>query len=80
MSIMSSYCVVIKIYDEYEMLEGCIKSLASQTLKPKQVIIVDDGSPNQSVSEEINRLATVYPELNINVLRLSLLMFPKKSI
>lgn len=69
---MSNLCVVIKIYNEFEMLEGCIQTLAHQTLKPKQVIIVDDGSPDHRVSEEIRRLSNEYPQLNIQLLRLSL--------
>ncbi|MHA2157195.1 MAG: glycosyltransferase family 2 protein [Candidatus Hodarchaeales archaeon] len=69
---MPDYCVVIKIYNEFEMLEGCIQSLASQIMKPKQVIIVDDGSPDEGVSKEILRLKKEYLSLNIELLRLSL--------
>jgi len=58
------------------MLEGCILSLLNQTLKPEQVIIVDDGSPNSSVSEEVMRLSKKFPELNIHLLRLSLKPHP----
>ncbi len=69
---MPELCVIIKVYNESEMLESCIQSLARQTLKPKQIIIVDDGSPDPSVSEEIIRLSHEYPQLNIQLLRLSL--------
>ncbi|MFX0170565.1 MAG: glycosyltransferase family 2 protein [Candidatus Hodarchaeota archaeon] len=69
---MSDICVVIKIYNEYEMLEGCIQSLARQTTRPKQVIIVDDGSPDPNVNLEITRLSREYPQLNIELLRLPL--------
>jgi len=54
------------------MLEGCIQSLSHQTLKPRQIIIVDDGSPDPRVSEAVTRLSHEYPQLNIQLLRLSL--------
>ena len=69
---MSNLCVVIKIYNEFEMLEDCIISLATQTMLPKQVLIVDDGSPNPGVVQEIDRLSVKYSDLNIKCLRLSL--------
>lgn len=69
---MSRLCVVIKIYNEYAMLEGCIQSLSRQTLKPTQIIIVDDGSPDPNLGNEISRLVKEYSGLNIQELRLPL--------
>lgn len=73
---MSQLCVAIKIYNEFEMLEGCIQSLVNQTLKPAQVIIADDGSPDPRVEEEVNRLISKHPQLNIRLLRLPLKQEP----
>lgn len=69
---MSNLCVVIKIYNEFEMLEDCTRALANQTLQPKKIIIVDDGSPDPRVTQEIKRLSQVYTSLNIECLTLSL--------
>ncbi|MHA2247511.1 MAG: glycosyltransferase family 2 protein [Candidatus Hodarchaeales archaeon] len=69
---MSDFCVVIKIYNEFEMLEDCIVSLTKQTRLPKHVLIVDDGSPNPGVFQEIDQLSQKYPILNITGLRLPL--------
>jgi len=54
------------------MLEECIQSLKRQTLKPRKIIIVDDGSPDERVSQEILRLSNAYPNLNIELIKLSL--------
>ena len=72
MSQMPNLCVVIKIYNEYEMLEGCIQSLTHQVLNLKQILVVDDGSPDPNVSEEVLRLSHEHPQSNIQLLRLSL--------
>ena len=67
-----SICVVIKVYNEFELLENCIKSINRQKIKPRKVIIVDDGSPNPKVSEEILHLSKEYSDLNIQLLKLPL--------
>src|SRR6266545_7401744 len=36
--------VVIAAYDEARYIEGCLRSLADQTVPPHEVIVVDDGS------------------------------------
>ncbi|MFX0049675.1 MAG: glycosyltransferase family 2 protein [Candidatus Hodarchaeota archaeon] len=69
---MSNLCVVIKVYNEFNLLEGCIRSLLCQVLVPNQVIIVDDGSPDPNVSKEITRLSRDYSQLKIQLLRLAL--------
>lgn len=69
---MSQFCVVIKIYNEFDMLEGCIQSLAFQELKPVQIIVADDGSPDPRVREEVNRLISKFPQLSIELLSLPL--------
>ncbi len=67
---MPRLCVVIKIYNEFEMLDECIKSLNTQTHKPSAVIIVDDGSPDQGVKNETLRLSQAFPDLNIELIQL----------
>ena len=69
---MTGYCVVIKVYNEFQMLEGCITSLSEQTVLPKRVLIVDDGSPNPQVSNVIKQLVSDFPNINIELLRLPL--------
>lgn len=69
---MPRLCVVIKVYNEYKMLNDCVRSLKNQTFKPSQVLIVDDGSPDPNVSKEIIRLGKEYPEIDIQLLRLSM--------
>lgn len=51
-----SYVVLIQIHDEADKLAECLESLEKQTLKPNSVIIVDDGTPNNSIYEEYMKL------------------------
>jgi glycosyltransferase involved in cell wall biosynthesis len=65
-------CVVIKVYNEYEMLEECIRSLTYQKFKPNKVIVVDDGSSDPRVSTEVDRLSKEVLEVKIDQIRLAL--------
>ncbi|MFW9777488.1 MAG: glycosyltransferase family 2 protein [Candidatus Heimdallarchaeota archaeon] len=69
-------CVVIKIYNEYQMLEECVQSLEKQTFQPEQILIVDDGSPDSGVRKEIERLSLTYSQLTIRFLRMPLKSAP----
>lgn len=40
--------VIVPVYNVYDYLEKCLDSLANQTLKEMEVIIVNDGSPDNS--------------------------------
>jgi GT2 family glycosyltransferase len=40
--------VVIPLYQGEAVIEPCLASMAAQTLPPAQIIVVDDGSPDQS--------------------------------
>jgi glycosyltransferase involved in cell wall biosynthesis len=40
--------IILPVFNEEKFLEKCLTSLARQTLKPTQVIIVDDGSTDSS--------------------------------
>lgn len=44
-----SYVVLIQIHGEADKLPKCLTSLANQTHLPDKVIIVDDGTPDESV-------------------------------
>ena len=39
--------VIIPVYRVEKELERCVKSLSSQTYRDFEVILVDDGSPDQ---------------------------------
>lgn len=41
--------VVIPVYNEQDTIGDCLKSLASQTYKPIEIILVDDGSTDRTV-------------------------------
>lgn len=49
MVLKMSYVVLIQIHDEADKLAKCVESLANQTLLPDCVVVVDDGTPNDSV-------------------------------
>ena len=53
---MGNYIVFIQIHGEAEKLEKCWKSLAYQDFKPSKVVIVDDGTPDDSVRREYMRI------------------------
>lgn len=53
-----TYVVLIQIHDEGDKLASCIDALANQTLLPDKVIIVDDGTPNESVYSAYLKLET----------------------
>ena len=40
--------VIIPIYRVEEYLDACVESVAAQTYKHLQIILVDDGSPDRS--------------------------------
>lgn len=52
--------VIVPIYNVEEYIERCLNSLVHQTLKEIEVIVVNDGSPDQS-QQIIDRFAEVYP-------------------
>lgn len=44
----SSISVIIPVYDEENTIDRCLTSLFKQNLKPKEVIVVDDGSEDRT--------------------------------
>ncbi|MHA1979368.1 MAG: glycosyltransferase [Candidatus Hodarchaeales archaeon] len=66
------FFIMVKIYNEYEMLEDLIKSLIEQKKKPVKVIIIDDGSPDPVIGNKIGRIIENYSEMKIELLQLPL--------
>jgi GT2 family glycosyltransferase len=56
--------VIVVNINRCEMLKQCFQSLASQTLKPLEVILVDNGSSDGSL-----QVPSLFSELNIRVIQ-----------
>lgn len=56
--------LVISTYNWPEALELCLKSVYSQTLKPNEIVIADDGSQNET-KETIDKFRNQHPDMNI---------------
>jgi len=54
---------LIQTYNDSELLKDAVDSLMGQTLKPTRVIVVDDGTPNNTVLDEYKLLSETYPNL-----------------
>lgn len=54
--------IVVPVYGVEEYLERCLESLVNQTLKEIEIIVVNDGSPDNS-QEIIDRYVKEYPDL-----------------
>ena len=52
--------VIVPVYNVEKYLEKCLESLVNQTLKSIQIIIVNDGSSDNS-QEIIDKYAKQYP-------------------
>jgi glycosyltransferase involved in cell wall biosynthesis len=57
--------VVIPVYNGALHIRDCVASVLSQTLKPRRVIIVDDGSTDGTV-ELVNSLLSSHPTLKLH--------------
>ena len=40
--------IVIPCFDQAQYLGGCIESVLKQTVKPHEIIVVNDGSPDET--------------------------------
>jgi glycosyltransferase involved in cell wall biosynthesis len=56
--------VVIPAYNAERFLPRCLKSVFAQTLKPEEVIVVDDGSSDQTAAIAASLGATVFSQTN----------------
>jgi glycosyltransferase involved in cell wall biosynthesis len=59
--------VVIPAYNAERFLPRCLKSVFTQTLKPEEVIVVDDGSTDQTAAIAASLGATVFSQTNSGV-------------
>lgn len=65
---MKKISVVIPYYNDSKYISNCLESVLSQSLKPMEVIIVDDCSEDSSVLDSIiSNVSTT--EINIRVIR-----------
>ena len=53
--------VIVPVYNVEKYIEKCLDSLGNQTLKDIEIIVVNDGSPDNS-QEIINRYVKKYPK------------------
>jgi hypothetical protein len=59
--------VVIPVYNEERFLTRCLKSIFDQTLKPEEVIVVDDGSTDNTAALAATLGATVISQTNSGI-------------
>lgn len=59
--------VVVPCYNYANYLPECIESLISQTYPIKEIVIVNDGSPDNT-TEVANELIAKYPDFNIKLI------------
>jgi len=59
---MTKVSVIVPVYNVEAYLEKCLDSLVNQTLKDIEIIVVNDGSPDNS-KEIINKYAKKYKQI-----------------
>jgi len=59
---MNKVSVIVPVYNVYEYLEKCLDSLVNQTLKDIEIIVVNDGSPDNS-QEIIDKYTKKYKNI-----------------
>jgi len=60
--------VIVPVYNVEKYLEKCLDSLVSQTLKEIEIIVVNDGSPDDS-QKIIDQYVTKYPEKIVSLMK-----------
>lgn len=53
--------IIIPVYTRATLLDACLRSLAAQTHRNMQVIVVNDGSPE---TDEVRRIVALHPEID----------------
>ena len=59
---MPKVSIIVPVYNVEKYLEKCLDSLVSQTFKNYEIIVVNDGSTDNS-QEIINKYKLKYPNL-----------------
>ena len=65
---MIDISVIIPVYNEEKVIGRCLELLVRQTLKPKEIIVVDDGSMDGTL-KAIEIAASQTPRNDIKILR-----------
>jgi glycosyltransferase involved in cell wall biosynthesis len=53
--------VCIPCFGQADFLDACLDSVAAQTLPPIEVLVIDDGNPDLSVRDVVNRRTYDFP-------------------
>lgn len=59
---MTKLSIIVPVYNVYDYIEGCLESIVNQSLKDIEVIVVNDGSPDNS-QDIIDKYVEKYPKL-----------------
>lgn len=60
--------VIVPTHGRASMLERCLTALAAQSYAPLEVVVIDDGSPDDTQAM-LERFARAHPQLRLQVLR-----------
>ena len=60
--------VVIPLYNKEAEIERCLRSVIAQSLAPREVIVIDDGSTDRSAAI-VERIIMEHPEAGIRLVR-----------
>jgi len=58
---MKKVSIIVPVYNVYDYIDKCLNSLVSQTLDDIEIIVVNDGSPDNS-QEIIDKYVKAYPD------------------
>ena len=58
---MVKLSIIVPVWNVYDYIDACLASLVKQTLKEIEIIVVNDGSPDNS-QEIIDKYVKEYPD------------------
>lgn len=61
-----SVSVIITTFNDGEYLSGCLDSVAAQTLAPREVIVVDDGTTSAEALAGIDAALAAHPQARLH--------------
>lgn len=65
---MLTFSIVIPMYNAQQYIRECLDSIMNQTYKSYEIIVVDDGSEDQSVSI-VNKYKLNYKNINLHLIQ-----------